>query len=595
MSWMIPSEVIEDIKSRLDIVDVVSDHVDLKRVGKNYVGLCPFHPEKTPSFSVSQEKQIFHCFGCGKGGDLISFNMAISNSSFFETLETLAGQCGVELPSYDMYRDEGRDEVIRANEMAMMAYHRILTETGEGKRSLEYLKSRGVKKECIDDFLIGFAPARWKGIKNLGEENNISEEVLVKAGLLYMREGGTSSRDLFRNRIIFPIMDSRARVIGFGGRSVDGSEPKYLNTPETVVFNKGRNLYGLHLTKNEIRSKKEAVIVEGYMDLLVLYQAGCRNLVAPLGTALTENQAALLSKMCESVSLMYDADRAGLKAAFRAGDLLLAAGVVAKYVELPAGDDPASFVHANGIVAVQELIRDAVDVIDAKIAILRRRGNLQSIEGKRKAVGYISDTISGIKDTLMRRLYLEKCSMELNVPIDVLSHELTKKSARRRRTQTGRAPEKVTGKKIHDLTEKYIILLLLMDRCDSASFLNTVSELVSDDFLNEDYRNIFIAFKELAGCEGSALDLILSKLPQELHSTVSGIAMDESIIQNPEKMLSDCLRKLKARRIKRDMNEISAHLRQAKDFERKGEADELAKRFYELTRELSALFPAGDE
>jgi DNA primase len=595
MPPIIPSDVIDEIKSRLDIVDFVSDHVELRRTGKNYVGLCPFHSEKTPSFTVSQEKQIYHCFGCGKGGDLISFCMAVGNSSFSEALEALAGQCGIELPSYKSRRDNGRDEIIRANEMAMMAYHRILIGTDAGKGALDYLLSRSIQIECVKDFLIGFAPAKWDGILKIGKENNIPEDVLVKAGLLYRGRDGKTARDLFRNRIIFPIMDPRARVIGFGGRSFDGREPKYLNTPETPVFNKGKNLYGLHLAKNEVRSRRNAVVVEGYMDLLVLYQSGCRNVVAPLGTALTEDQASLLSKMCDTVYLMYDSDRAGRKASFRGGDILLGAGIVAKFVDLPGGEDPASLVSSEGISAAEELIEEARDVIDAKIDILRRRGGLNSVEGKRKAVGHLMDSLVWIKDNLMRGLYLERCSLELNVPVEVLSKELETRMRRRQRGLPDRVSRKTGERKVHDLTEKYLLLLLLVDRCDSETFINAVSSLEEDDFLNENYREVFITIKEIVNCEGTVLDQVLNKLPQRLHPVVSGIAMDEAVVQNPDRMLADCLKKLKARRIKRSMNEISENLRNVNNEEKDGEADRLARRFYELTRELSSLFPGEEE
>ena len=600
MSPVIPSGIIEDIKNRLDIVEIVAEHVELKRTGKNYLGLCPFHSEKTPSFTVSQEKQIFHCFGCGEGGDLISFHMAINNASFTEALEELAGQSGIELPSYEKPGDDGRSELIKANEMAMMAYHRILIESNEGKKALEYLHSRKITLDCVKEFLLGFAPARWEGLVKTGSKSGIEGAALTEAGLVYRDRTGKPSRDLFRNRLIFPIMDPRARVIAFGGRSMDGREPKYLNTPETPVFSKRRNLYGLHLAKGEVRSRRAAIIVEGYMDLLALYQAGYHHTIAPLGTSLTEDQAAILSKMCDTVYLMYDSDMAGRKAAFRGGDLLLGTGVVPKFVALPAGEDPASFIAREGAAATQKLFDEAKDVIETKIEILRNRGNLKSIDGKRKAVGYLVDSLCGIRDELMRRLYLEKCSSEMNIPIEVLSKEVAERQRPRRRGSRASDPRgsdtrKQPEKKLHDLTEKYLLLLLLTDSCDSKSFLATVSELKEDDFLDDSYRQIFKVLQELAGNKGNVLELALSRLPQELHSTISSIALDEDVVQNPERMLDDCHRKMKARRIKKSMNEISQSLRSVSDPDKKGEADKMAQRFYELTRELSSLFPASDD
>ncbi len=592
---MVPPEIIDDIKNRLDILELVSDHVDLKRVGKNYLGLCPFHTEKTPSFTVSQEKQIYHCFGCGKGGDLISFYMGISNASFYEALEALAGQSGIELPTYRDKPDGQKDSVVKANEVAMMIFHRILTESDEGKPALQYLQSRQVTKATIKDFLLGVAPTRWEGLIKACSAHEISPDVLLKAGLLYRGQDGKASRDLFRQRLIFPIMDSRSRVIGFGGRALDGREPKYLNTPETKVFSKGRNLYGLHLAKNEIRSKRSAIIVEGYMDLLALYQSGCRNVVAPLGTSLTDDQARLLSKMCDTVYLMYDGDRAGRKAGFRGGDILLTEGVVAKFVELPDGEDPASFVSEFGISAVENLMSEALEIVEAKINILRNRGDMRSVEGKRKAVGYILDSLLGIRDEIMRTLYLDKCARELDLPIELLSRELEQVRHRKKRGVVPQTRERSAGKSVHDLTEKYLLLLILVESCQSSSFIDTVAVLEVDDFINESYREIYRVVKGLAGRQGNVLDHVMSELPQELHATVSGIALDEAIVQNPEKMLEDCLKKIKARKIKKNMSEISETLRRLSHGEKKAEADRLAKQFYELSRELSSLFSEDTE
>lgn len=587
--------MIEEIKARLDIVDLVSEHVVLRQTGRNYVGLCPFHADKTPSFTVSREKQIFHCFGCGKGGDILSFYMAATSSSFSEALEVLASQAGIELPSYERVPDDTRDRLIRANEIAATIYHGILVQSPQGKQALDYLRSRSIEDVCIEEFRLGFAPASWKGIAQAAREHGIGEDVLLEAGLLSrQREAGTP-RDLFRNRILFPIMDMRSRVIGFGGRSLDGRDPKYLNTPETSVFSKGQNLYGIHLAKNEMRARKQAILVEGYTDLLILHQAGYLNVVAPLGTAFTERQAGFLSKMCDTIYLMYDGDQAGRKAAFRAGNILLASGLLAKIVFLPAGEDPASFVSARGRQPLDDLMRDAMDVIEAKIAIFRDRGGLRTVEGRRAVVISVMDSLAGVRDPLLARLYLEKCSQDLGMPIGILSQELESRKSRDRRTPPGEGEKKPTSRKMHDLTEKYLLLLLLLEEADGQSFLDTVSVLREDDFLNEGYRRIFTAVKEVSGRKGNVADLVLSRLPIEVHPLVSAIVMDEKIVQNPQKMLSDCLVKFKARRIRKDLNAISGDLRATSGTDREGEADILARRFYDLAKELSSLFSRDDD
>jgi DNA primase len=595
MSRLVPSEIIEEIKARLDIVDIVSEHVVLRRTPKNFIGLCPFHTEKSPSFTVSQEKQIFHCFGCGKGGDLFSFYMAMTNATFTEALEVLASQAGIELPSYEKAVDDTRDRLFRANEAAMRIYHRILMESPEGKQALEYLRSRSIEVECMKEFRLGFAPAGWKGIAQVAGEQGEREDVLFEAGLLSRQREGNALRDLFRNRIVFPIMDVRSRVIGFGGRSLDGREPKYLNTPETKIFSKGQNLYGIHLAKNEIRGRRESIVVEGYMDLLVLHQTGYLNAIAPLGTALTEKQAAMLTKMCDAVYLMYDGDQAGKKAAFRAGNILLSAGLLAKIVFLPAGEDPASFVSAKGRRPLDDLMKQAKDVIESKIAIFRDRGSLRTVEGKRAVVRSLMDSLAGAKDPLLTRLILEKCAQDVGVPIGVLAGELEARKARERRPLSEVIEKRKTTRTVHDLTERYLLLLLMLEQADGRSFQDTVSMLAEDDFLNDEYRIVFQAVKDVSGRKGNVVDLVLSRLPVEMHSLVSAIVMDERAVQNPEKMLSDCLLKFRARRIRKNLDAISGDLRAANGTEREGEADRLARRFYDLAKELSSLFSRDEE
>jgi DNA primase len=303
----------------------------------------------------------------------------------------------------------------------------------------------------------------------------------------------------------------------------------------------------------------------------------------------------MLTKSCDTIYLMYDGDKPGKKAAFRAGNTLLAAGVLAKLVLLPSGEDPASFVSARGRSPLDGLMERAKDVIESKLEIFRERGSLRTVEGKRTAVASLMDSLAGVKDALLSTLLLEKCSRELGVPIGVLAGELEARRARGRRPATGQPEKKESSGRIHDLTERYLLLLLLLERADSPSFRDTVSILDEDDFLFEHHRLVFRVVKEVSGREGNVVDLVLSRLPVELHPIVSAIVMDERAVQNPEQMLSDCLKKFKARRIRKNLDAISSDLRAARSAESSGEADKLARKFYDLAKELSSLFSRDED
>ena len=309
MEGIFPGEFIDDLRSRFDIVSVISQYVQLKKRGRNYFGLCPFHDEKTPSFSVSQEKQIFHCFGCGEGGDVFTFLMKIEGLAFPDAVRELADRAGVPLPQKKSARsgqEKYRERLAEIMALANRFFQYNLQQPG-GRAALKYLQQkRGLSTQTIKDFALGFAPDSWDALKSLLTSKGYKEREIKAAGLLSQTRQNTYDR--FRNRVIFPVFDRRGRLVAFGGRALDGSQPKYLNSPETVLFNKSRILYALHLAREAIRKNKRAVIFEGYMDVITAHQAGIKEAVASLGTSLTVEQARLLRNQAEEVIIVYDAD-----------------------------------------------------------------------------------------------------------------------------------------------------------------------------------------------------------------------------------------------------------------------------------------------
>ncbi|WP_282198002.1 DNA primase [Collibacillus ludicampi] len=427
----IPDEVIENVRQHFDIVDVVSEYVSLKRTGRSFVGLCPFHSEKTPSFSVSPDKQIFHCFGCGVGGNVFSFYMLIENVSFVEAVTHFAGRAGIHIP-YEEVVDEESEEAVRrkklfaANDLAAKYYHHILMNTKVGEPALEYLKGRGLTPGTIERFQLGYAPSAWDVLLRFLTKRGFSEDFLEEAGLLSKSQTDPSRYyDKFRNRVMFPIQDAQGRVVGFGGRVMDESHPKYLNTPETVLFHKGRHLYNFHRARNAIRQTKQAVLLEGYMDVIVAYQAGVENVVAALGTALTPDQARLLNRNAEEIVMVYDGDRAGQNAALRSSEVIKETGGSARVVVLPDGLDPDEFIRKHGYEAFERMIRDrSMSVTSFKLQKLREESQLSTQEGRIRFLTEAVRIISELKSPVERESYLRQLAGEFDVSLESLSMEV---------------------------------------------------------------------------------------------------------------------------------------------------------------------------
>lgn len=353
MKHPIPDEILDEIRRLCNIVNIIGEYISLEKRGKNYLGLCPFHSEKTPSFSVSEEKQLYYCFGCGAAGNVFGFVMKMEGLTFPEAVRFLARRVGVHIPSPErLLRQEKslEEKLIAASELAARFFCYNLDKTESGKKAKEYLRKRGITADTSEFFKLGYAPRGWDNFLKAAQREGFPPEVLLKAGLVSSREGG-GYYDRFRDRLMFPICNHTGRVVGFGGRALpwgDKDSPKYLNSPETPVFNKSSMLYGFHLARSYIRSAQSAIIVEGYTDVIAAYQAGFKNVVASLGTSLTDSQGKLLRSQAKEILIAYDADAAGRSATWRGFNLLQDLGCAVKVVELPADSDPDSFIRQNG-------------------------------------------------------------------------------------------------------------------------------------------------------------------------------------------------------------------------------------------------------
>ncbi len=395
-----PDDAVERVRAANDIVAVIGGYLRLKKAGRNFKGLCPFHTEKTPSFIVSPERQTFHCFGCSRGGDVFRFIMDMDGAKFPEALRTLAARAGIRLETTWTRKDTGERE--RQFEILEFAREHFRKQLGlpVGSETMGYLEKRGISPEMIELFQIGVAPDSWRRLRDEAARKKITDKELIDTGLLIPNEKGTPY-DRFRNRVIFPIADTSGRTIGFGGRVLDGSEPKYLNSPETALFKKGEALYGIHHSRGEIHRSGSAVLVEGYTDLIALYQNGIRNVIAPLGTALTPQQARMITHYTDRVTLLFDGDEAGMKAALRSIATLYGEGLGADVALLPPGSDPDQLLREEGVEAVRETITNAGSFVSFILGF-------PFPGGKEEAVRAMIPTLAAIKDEIRLGLLLRE-------------------------------------------------------------------------------------------------------------------------------------------------------------------------------------------
>ncbi|MFD2446095.1 DNA primase [Bacillus sp. CGMCC 1.16607] len=431
MAERIAEEKINQIRQSVDIVEIVSEYVQLKKQGRNYFGLCPFHGENSPSFSVSPDKQIFHCFGCGAGGNVFSFLMDIEGYSFLETAVILAEKGNIELsvdPSSLGKETKVSDDVqqiLDAHDLLRKFYHHLLVNTKEGQHALEYLLDRGFSMESIKKFQIGYALNSWEFVSKFLQKRNFTPEILEKSGLIIKRESDGSSFDRFRDRIMFPIFDRHGKTIAFSGRSLGQDEPKYLNSPETAIFNKSKILYNFHLAKPSIRKTSHVILFEGFADVIAADRSSIENSVGTMGTSLTEDHVNQLKKIVQSVTICYDSDHAGIEAAFRAGTMLFGAGLLAKVALLPDGLDPDDYVKIYGTDKFrQEVMGSTLTWMAFKLRYFRRGKNLQDEGDRLRYIEEVLKEIRKLNNAVERDHYLRQIANEFSYSLDALNQQL---------------------------------------------------------------------------------------------------------------------------------------------------------------------------
>ena len=550
---MIPRELIEEIRQRADIVDVISDYVKLRRSGRNYKGLCPFHQEKTPSFVVSPEKQLFHCFGCGAGGNVFTFLMRQERMSFYEAVKALAERYGIELPRG---RCEGRRErYLQINRLALGYFRERLLHPRDGRAAREYLLGRGVEPPLWEEYSLGFAPPGWEGLCRFLRGKGVDLKEAEEVGLVIQGERGPYDR--FRNRIIFPIFDQRGRVLGFGGRVLGEGEPKYLNSPDTPIYRKGEGLYGIKVARDYIIGDGRAILVEGYFDVLALAQRGVKNVVAPLGTALTPEQVRIIKPLAERVLLLFDGDVAGRKAALRAVEVLVAEGVEGEVALLPPGEDPDSYFRGRD--GAEELLGQGRPAVEFYLDESMEGHDLGTPEGRFQAVQGVLPLLRGIKDEVRQRFYVQYVAKALGVEEELLLQRLR---------ESGEGAPKVLRTPLPLPSAEETLVALMIHDPEVIPLVR--QEGVIDDFASEDLKEVARRILEVEQDGGDPAVEILPLLEEKgLADRVFGVLFNEAMAEEGERALRDCLRGIRLRKLREERQALVERIRQA---EREGDS-----------------------
>lgn len=591
---MIPDEVVDQVRDAADIVQIVGEYVNLKRQGTDFRGPCPFHQGTHRNFSVSPKKRMYYCFVCHEGGDVFHFLQKRLGVEWPAAVKMVGEKSGVEVREVDTRRQgpDPREPLWEINATAGSYFQKILWDDPLGESAREYLSQRDVSREVADQFGIGFAPREIGLFRNYMNTLGFDEKRLVDAGLLVPGEDGSEPRPRFRGRLMFPILDSMGRNIGFGGRLLGPGEPKYLNSPESSVFSKGKTLYGLHLAKNDVRREDRVLVVEGYFDVVRLMAAGVTTVVAAMGTALTDAQAGMLRKLTKNVFLLYDSDKPGLKATFRSGDELLRQGVSVRVVTLPEGEDPDTFVKANGAAALVARLRDAIDVFDRKIQLLERAGMFAELHKKRRALDRLLPTVRATSDEIMRDLYLSRAAEVSGVAREVLERELSGRGApapapavsapaprispaARVRRGERRAQHGQRGAS----AERDLIRAMITIRSRVEQIAEKLGE---DNFHDPVYRAIYNAL--IAAGPDATVEELSTNLDEEAIGVLEDILAEGAFQMDPERTINDSLSTLRAR----DLDQRAAELDRIIPLVDGAQKDKLIAEKVEIGKELSA-------
>ncbi|MDX9872366.1 MAG: DNA primase [Clostridia bacterium] len=599
MAGQIPEEFINDLRHRVDIVSVIGEYVLLKKQGRNYSGLCPFHAEKTPSFTVSPDKQFYHCFGCGKGGNVFSFLMEKNGLSFPETVEFLAKRAGLALPVADVSPERARRESLKKryyhiNEITAKYYQQSLL-SPSGREALKYLQGRGLENKVIEKFMLGYASSEWDDLSKYLAAGGVREEEMLALGLAVKAKNGNLV-DRFRSRIMFPIMDESGRFIAFGGRitdNTDKTQAKYLNSPETALFSKGRNLYGLHLARAGIREQDRVILMEGYMDVITAVQHGLSNVVGTLGTALTVEQARLLMRYTYNTHICFDADAAGQKAALRGLDLLQEQGCNVSVITIPEAKDPDEFIRKEGRARFTEIVERAHNLLEYKLLKSMEQRNTQTIAGKVQVVQDLLPDLLKTKSPLQRQAGIQLISEKLVFPETAIHAEIRKAASLQK---TG--PEE-TVKKIRRLTaqEKAERIIIRMT-AENPELLQETQDmggqaLFNTALLKEIYQNHYVIQK--SGHNIKANDLITLAEDEKAQRLLAEILLENEASDDNMRVFQDCLHLLRIELLQKHINEKNSLIQ---ELEKKGEATKALQLMAEIQmlvkeKQVTALRKGG--
>ena len=586
-------EILEEVKASNDIVEVVSQYIHLKRSGRNYFGLCPFHNEKSPSFSVSPDKQIYHCFGCGVGGNVINFISKIEGIGFKEAIEVLAEKANITLPTTqnnsDSKKEELKAKVYKVNSFTAEYYHKKLYEPSS-KMAQEYIKKRKLNNETLESFKIGFSGNFDELYKELKKEGFHDEEIL-ESGLVNKNDNGKYI-DRYRNRLMIPILDERNRVVGFGGRVLDESKPKYINSPENIVYSKGRNLFGLNIAKKG--DTKRLLIVEGYMDVISLHQRGITNVVAALGTALTTQQGWLLRKNTEQVILGFDSDGAGQTAIIRAMEVMQNMGCDMRVLQMTGAKDPDEYVLKYGSARFQKLLDNAISLIEFRIQVLQKNLNLENASDKIKLLNEIAKLISKVENTMEREIYIEKLSKGYNISKEAIYAEVNKlQYSDKKGSKILEKERPVVGKNriknIEQVSEEVkkredTIIWILINNPET---YHTVRENIKiEDFKDEINKKILEEIYVELQKENNNINSILDHIEDEqIQNHLTEIMAEDYGIADNKKAIEDIVKKYKKERLQQRRDEILLQMEKESDSDKKKDlGKELNNIIFELVK-----------
>ena len=589
-------EILDEIKNKNDIVDIISEYVNLKRSGRSFFGLCPFHKEKSPSFAVSPDKQIFHCFGCNVGGDVIHFISKIENITFREAIELLASRSNIELPILDNSEDgrltKQKEIIYKINEQTANFYHQNLY-LPTAKQAQEYVKKRHLDNKTLTNFLIGYSGKFDELYKYLKSKGFSNEEILLSD--LVNRNPDGKYIDRFRNRLMFPIVDTRNRVIAFGGRVLDDSKPKYINSRENIVYSKGRNLYAMNIVKNE--KPKTIIMVEGYMDAVSLHQRGINNAVASLGTALTEAQGRLLRRSCEKVIIGYDADGAGQAATLRGLEILNNLGCDIRILQIEGAKDPDEFVVKYGVDRFLNYVDKAISLVEFKVKMLKKELNLDIVNDKIKFLNEVAKILSKVNNSMEREIYVEKIARDYNVSKEAIYAEINKllyantKEEKKLEKKTISLKEDVSS--VNSIDEKdnkreQLIIYLLINYREQIYL--KIKEIITPDLIKSSRNKEIITklYEEFEKGNINIENVINWFNEEEIINYLSGIIASDFEISDINKSVNDILIAYNKEGLIKERNNILKQL-ENRDNISKEDADNLERRLNDIILKLAKI------